>query len=149
MPTSTTTVKKQTEIKLDLSGVSGNGSGHNGGGGPNGGGNDGGDDDKRFSPSLYRIGMWVAIASIFMLFMALTGTYIMLVAGSSVWQTLKMPKLLWFSTALIIASSLTFELARQSLNDYKVLLYQKLLYITLALGLGFISIQIVVWQEIR
>jgi cytochrome c oxidase subunit III len=135
-------------IKIDLTGINGNGSGRNGGG-PDNNGHQGNEDERGdHSPSLYQIGMWVAIASIFMLFMALTGTYIMLVSGSNTWQSIKMPKMLWASTAIIFISSISVERARRSLNHYNENQYLRWLYVTLGLGLGFISLQIVVWQRL-
>ncbi|HYW72922.1 MAG TPA: hypothetical protein VE961_17990, partial [Pyrinomonadaceae bacterium] len=62
------------------------------GGGPrNGNGfhkNGGGGDDTPFlfSPARYRIGVWTAIGSILMLFVALTSAYIVRSASSDDWH---------------------------------------------------------------
>src|SRR5712671_1047642 len=53
----------------------------------------------------YRIGIWVAMASILMLFTALSSAYIVRAASSSDWQPLKMPRILLLSTVLILISS--------------------------------------------
>src|SRR5437660_12843369 len=87
----------------------GNGFHHNGGG-------DGGDGDFRFSPARYRIGVWLAIGSILMLFVALTSSYIVRSASSNDWRPVTMPKVLWLSTALIIISSVTMGLSGRSLK---------------------------------
>jgi cytochrome c oxidase subunit 3 len=92
------------------------------GGGPrprNGNGfhkNGGGDDTTfQFSPARYRIGIWMAIGSILMLFVALTSAYIVRSASSDDWHRIAMPKVLWLSTALLVVSSLTIELSRRPL----------------------------------
>ncbi|HEY6046054.1 MAG TPA: hypothetical protein VIU65_05580, partial [Pyrinomonadaceae bacterium] len=62
----------------------------------NGGGH--GDDGLHYSPVRYRLGIWVAIASIVMLFTALTSAYIVRMASSNDWTPLRMPRVLWLST---------------------------------------------------
>src|SRR2546427_11671900 len=82
----------------------------------NGGGRGGGDTSFRFSPARYRIGVWMAIGSILMLFVALTSSYIVRSASGNDWHPITMPKVLWLSTTLIISSSVTIEMARRSLK---------------------------------
>ena len=65
----------------------------------------------------YRLGMWVGIASIVMMFTALSSAYIVRAASSTDWQTLTMPRILLLSTALILLSSGTLEAARQKLKS--------------------------------
>lgn len=98
--------------------------------------------------SRYRIGMWVALAAILMMFTALTSAYIVRSASSSDWQPLQMPRILLLSTALILVSSGTLEAARRKLKDASVNLHQRWLLITVALGLGFLVSQLVAWQQL-
>src|SRR5262245_28271786 len=58
-----------------------------------------------FSPARYRIGVWVAIGSIVMLFVALSSSYIVRSASGDDWRPIAMPKVLWLSTATILVSS--------------------------------------------
>src|SRR6266513_323699 len=88
----------------------GNGFHKNGGGGAEDG------HPLKFSPARYRIGVWVAISSILMLFVALSSSYIVRSASGNDWHPIVMPKVLWLSTTLIIISSVTIELARRSLK---------------------------------
>ena len=60
--------------------------------------------------------MWVAMASILMMFTALTSAYIVRSGSSNDWQPLAMPRVMWLSTALIIVSSVTLETARRKLK---------------------------------
>ena len=67
--------------------------------GPNGNGaskrnGDRGFPDLESSANRYRIGIWVALASILMLFTALSSAYIVRAASSSDWKPLSMPRIL-------------------------------------------------------
>src|SRR5678815_4235015 len=90
-------------------------------GGPHGNGapkrnGDSGFRDLQSSANRYRLGMWVAMASILMLFTALSSAYIVRAASSSDWQPLAMPRILLLSSALILVSSGTLEAARRKLK---------------------------------
>lgn len=145
---------KKTTGRAAAGGVTG-GNGHrkNGSRG-GGGGSDGSEDGKRderdhsFSPIRYRIGIWMAIAAIMAMFAALTLVYV-LRANSSGWRPLELPAVLWFSTALIITSSLTVETARRFLKRGSEKLYRRWLMVTLFLGAGFITGQLAAWQQLR
>jgi cytochrome c oxidase subunit 3 len=115
----------------------------------NGGRRDGhGDDAMRFSPDRYRLGVWVAIGSILMLFVALTSAYIVRSASSNDWQPIAMPRVLWLSTGLILISSVTMELSRRSLKDQRDAGYGRWLMITAALGLAFLATQLFAWRQL-
>ena len=115
----------------------------------NGGGRQGKDGDSfRFTPDRYRIGVWVAISSILMLFVALTSAYIVRSASGNDWQPIVMPKVLWLSTALILISSLTMEVSRRSLNRRSDAGYGRWLIITIALGLAFLASQVIAWRQL-
>lgn len=125
------------------------------GGGPrpkNGNGfhrNGGGDEVPfRFSPARYRVGVWVAMASIMMLFVALTSAFIVRSASAVDWRPVAMPKILWLSTALILISSVTVEVARRSLKQQKNSGYVLWLAITAILGVGFLGSQIMAWRQL-
>jgi cytochrome c oxidase subunit 3 len=115
----------------------------------NGGGRQGhGGDSFRFSPDRYRIGVWVAISSILMLFVALASAYIVRSASGNDWQPIVMPKVLWLSTALILISSLTMELSRRSLRPKSDAGYGRWLIVTIALGLAFLASQVIAWRQL-
>ena len=112
------------------------------------GGKDGHDEPFRFSPARYRIGVWVAIGSILMLFVALTSAYIVRSASANDWRPVAMPKVLWLSTALILISSMTIEVSRRSLKQQKDLRYGRWLALTTGLGLGFLGSQLIAWRQL-
>jgi cytochrome c oxidase subunit 3 len=107
--------------------------------------------DDAIEPAKYRIGMWVAIGSIAMLFLSLTSAYLFREdkgAGRD-WIPIRIPLALWISTAVIMASSLSFEIARRALrrNDYAA--FSRWIAATTALGLCFLAGQILAWRELR
>ena len=126
------------------------------GGGPGGKngngfhGNGGGDrgDHFRFSPARYRIGVWMAVGSILMLFVALTSAYIVRSAAANDWRPIPMPKILWLSTALIIVSSFTIEISRRSLKRNQNAAYSRWLINTVVLGIGFVTSQLLAWRQL-
>jgi len=98
--------------------------------------------------SRYRVGAWVIVASVSMLFTGLSSAYIVRAASASDWQALALPKVLWLSTALIFLSSLTFELGRKSLKKEQVRAYVRGLTLTGVLGLGFVVLQVTAWRQL-
>lgn len=108
--------------------------------------------NKQYLPlsagSHYRTGMWVAMAAILMMFTALTSAYIVRTASSDDWQPLTMPRILLFSTALILISSGTLETARRRLKDASITAQRRWLMLTVALGVGFLISQLLAWRQL-
>lgn len=119
--------------------------------GPNGNGRQ--KDGHRFQDSdsqaqRYRIGIWVALASIAMMFTALSSAYIVRSASSNDWYPLAVPPVLFVSTALILASSGTLEVARRRLKATLLGDYSRWLMITALLGLAFLGSQVIAWRQL-
>ena len=112
----------------------------------NGGGHDG--TGYRFSPARYRVGIWVAIASIVMLFTGLASAYIVRSASADDWVRIGMPKVLWLSTAALLISSATIEISRRSLKRKGDSQYGMWLTITAALGVVFVASQYFAWRQL-
>jgi cytochrome c oxidase subunit 3 len=127
----------------------GNGKGPNGGG-PGGGGSDGDKRRRDWSPERYRIGVYVGLASILMMFTALASALIVRAGlpSSIDWRGGQMPSLVYLSTALIIASSFTFTRAKHALSRNVEGAYNLWLGLTLALGLGFLASQFLAWRQL-
>lgn len=104
--------------------------------------------DFQSSANRYRIGMWVALASILMMFTALSSAYIVRAASSTDWQPLKMPRILLLSTALIILSSGTLEAARRKWQDTANNSPRRWLLLTVGLGIGFLVSQLLAWRQL-
>jgi len=134
--------------KTVLAGVGGGPRPRNGNGFHKNGGGAEDDSPLQFSPARYRIGIWMAIGSILMLFVALTSAYIVRSASSDDWRRIAMPKVLWLSTALIVISSVTMEISRRSLKRQSDAVYGRWLIITVALGLAFLATQLLAWRQL-
>jgi cytochrome c oxidase subunit 3 len=129
--------------------IGGGGSrGRNGNGFRKNGGGHGDDDHFHYSPARYRVGIWVAIASIVMLFTALTSAYIVRMASSNDWTPLRMPKVLWLSTAVILISSVTIEISKRSLKHQRNSQYGLWLTLTALLGVAFVGSQYAAWRNL-
>jgi len=96
----------------------------------------------------YRIGMWVALASIAMMFTSLSSAYIVRSATSNDWAPLAMPRILLASTALILFSSVTLEFARRKLKRSLTGEYARYLLLTALLGAAFLVSQLIAWQQL-
>src|SRR5262245_41979008 len=118
--------------------------------GPNGNGSKRGDafrePDAR--ANRYRIGMWVALASIAMMFTSLSSAYIVRAGSANDWIPIAMPRVLLVSTALILISSFTLEIARRSLKRSLHNAYTKYVLLTALLGIGFLASQLIAWRQL-
>jgi cytochrome c oxidase subunit III len=128
--------------------------------GPNGNGSKrhGGDfRDPQSHANRYRIGMWVGLASVTMMFTSLSSAYIVRAVSANDWVSLPMPPVLIASTILILASSVTLEVARRKLKAATNLeaaalvapvAYAQWLFITAVLGTGFLVTQLFAWRKL-
>jgi cytochrome c oxidase subunit 3 len=117
--------------------------------GPNGNGSKGHHfQDPEWRWNRYRIGMWVGLASVAMMFTSLSSAYIVRSASSNDWVQLPLPRVLLASTALLVASSLTLETARRKLKATLNVLYSRWLFATVLLGCAFLVAQLVAWRQL-
>ncbi|HEX6183027.1 MAG TPA: cytochrome c oxidase subunit 3 [Pyrinomonadaceae bacterium] len=128
----------------------GGGGGGNGKGPGGGGGGGGGSRRDGWTPSRYRIGVFVGIASILMMFSALASALIvrMGLPGQSGLPRTPVPSFLWVSTALIVLSSVTIAVALRALKRDDGGAFRLWLGATLVLGLGFLSAQLLAWRQL-
>jgi cytochrome c oxidase subunit III len=125
-----------------------------GGGGdlpPAGGDGGGGDGKKRpnrpISPSRYYTGIAIGIVSVLMFFMALASAFLVRKGGSD-WVPVHIPALLWFNTAVLLASSGTLEVARKRLALSDALGFKRFWLVTTILGVTFLIGQVVAWRTL-
>jgi len=118
--------------------------------GPNGNGSkrEGPFHDPDPRANRYRIGMWVTLASIAMLFTSLSSAYIVRSGTAADWIPLAVPKVMFASTALILLSSVTLEIAKRKLRKSLADAYSRYLLITGVLGLAFLGSQLVAWRQL-
>lgn len=106
------------------------------------------EDPNRPVPGLYRLGMLLACASIFAFFIALILVYIFRAHSQDHWEPIALPPILWWSTALIVASSVPFEIGRRVFRRGRWRLATRLLSATLVMGCAFIGCQVTAWREL-
>lgn len=91
--------------------------------------------------------LWVAIASIIMMFAGLTSAYIVK-SNQAGWQNLAMPQVFFISTIAIIASSVSMQFAVSSFKKNATAKYQQLLGLTVLLGTVFVVLQCIGFQQL-
>jgi cytochrome c oxidase subunit III len=96
------------------------------------------DQNKKIHP--HKFILWVAIGSIIMMFAGLTSAYIVKREQPG-WTTYTTPLAFYYSTAVILISSLTIFLAGKSFTERRMIRYRKMVAATLILGLVFILLQ--------
>jgi cytochrome c oxidase subunit 3 len=94
----------------------------------------------------HKFTLWVAIGSILMMFAGLTSAYIVKRSQAS-WLMIEIPMMFWYSTATILASSVTVQLALKALKKREMINYKRLLVVTAVLGVLFIVLQIAGFRQ--
>ena len=91
-----------------------------------------------------KFALWVACASMLMLFAAFTSAYIVRQAAGN-WLEFQLPNVFYISTAVILLSSVSLHASYLSFKRGKTQAYRVLLGITLILGLAFLVLQYQGW----
>ncbi|NNC82690.1 MAG: hypothetical protein HKN79_03865 [Flavobacteriales bacterium] len=89
----------------------------------------------------------IGIVGIIMFFAGLTSMHIVSRGAAAYWLNITMPTAFWWSTALIILSSLTMIGAVRAVKQGKKSLLNILLISSLVLGLGFVYSQVKGWDQ--
>lgn len=106
------------------------------------------EDPSKSPPGLYRVGVTATCLSILAFFSALVLAYYWRSRTPPFWAPIPLPKTLWLSTALILASSVTFETARRLFRRGKWRTAQHFLLATASLGAGFLASQLTAWRQL-
>ena len=110
---------------------------------------------KDYSPPPASTGIWVVIASITMTFAAFTSALIVRQGSALDWGHLTLPRILYWNTLVLFASSYALEVARKrvgafmSASNPQAAKPTRWLYIALSLGLLFVAGQYVAWVQLR
>ncbi len=102
-----------------------------------------GRDDAAPSVRRYKIGMWLGMGAMVMMFAAFTSAYVVRKGLSNDWRSIRLPSILWLNTAVLAASSVTFERARRNRAGYL-----RWLAATSALGALFLGGQYLAWRQL-
>ena len=75
-----------------------------------------------------------------MMFAALTSAYIVK-SGQSGWHEVKTPTIFFYSTAVLLLSSLAIQMAQLSFKNRSMVVFRSLLLVTVVLGVAFVVMQ--------
>ncbi len=92
--------------------------------------------------------LWFGMISIAMTFAGLTSAYVVSKSRPDWIEDLEMPSAFIYSTIAILLSSITFHLAKIALQKDRRSNATMLLVVTLVLGLGFVGLQFLGYQQI-
>jgi cytochrome c oxidase subunit 3 len=106
---------------------------------------EGGDGSSGLFGDTNRLGMLAFMGTVSMLFIGFTSAYIVRRASAD-WRPLRAPGLLWLNTAILLASSLTLETARQRLRGWDLQGARFFVAATGFLGLLFVVGQLGAWR---
>jgi len=107
------------------------------------------------SPPLAKTGVWVGLSAITMSFAALTSALVVRQGAGLDWHHLTLPPILYVNTVVLLASSVTLEIARRRLTGYaqgsesQIAAPMRWLVVTLSLGLLFVAGQYMAWRQLK
>lgn len=111
------------------------------------GGEGGGGGEPTLPFNTAQLGVWALLATLSMLFAGFTSAYLVRRVGSD-WQHISLPSILWFNSALLLASSITLELARAGMRGWRTDAVKGWLLATTLLGLAFLVGQLFAWRQL-
>lgn len=100
---------------------------------------------KKIHP--HKFTLWIALGSIIMMFAGLTSAYIVK-RNQGGWVEFDIPVAFYYSTAVILFSSLTIYLAERAFKERQMPKYKRLITITALLGLAFAFLQWIGFKEL-
>lgn len=91
--------------------------------------------------------MWIAIVGIVMMFAGLTSAFIVK-KNQANWLSFDVPLVFWYSTGVIIFSSITIMLSRKAFQNRKMKAYKGWLAVTTVLGVVFVIMQYIGFKSL-
>jgi cytochrome c oxidase subunit 3 len=126
-----------------------------GGGGPvrprdneRGGGGEGDGWDPHSAVQRYKLGVWIGIGGIVMMFAAFTSAMVVRSGLSGDWRPIELPRVLWLSTVVLLISSFSIEKARRAMWRDESAGLQRWMTVTAGLGALFLTSQLAAWQQL-
>ena len=96
----------------------------------------------------HKFTLWVAMGSIIMMFAGLTSAYIVR-SNQGNWFIFELPVVFWYSTFVILLSSLTMHLSYKSFKAREMRRYRMLITLTAVLGVIFAVLQFVGFNQLN
>ncbi|MGB7209949.1 MAG: heme-copper oxidase subunit III [Pyrinomonadaceae bacterium] len=146
---------RKIRSRLMSSASSGSSSGN---GGSNGGSDNG--DERQFGEQNLgasdtdngdkaKVVTWFLLLVVGMTFAGLIGAYVMVSTNKAAeWKPFDLPIQLWISTILMLISSISYHIAKRSIDADAIDAGRKWLLVTTVLGAAFISSQLLAWLEL-
>lgn len=103
------------------------------------------DQNKKIHP--HKFTLWVGIASIMMMFAGLTSAFLVKREQPG-WTNFQVPVAFWYSTTVILISSLIMQLSLKSFRERSMINYKKLIGVTACLGLAFMLLQFIGFRHL-
>jgi cytochrome c oxidase subunit III len=103
------------------------------------------DEKKRIHPQKFTL--WIGLAGIVMMFAGLTSAYIVK-RNLANWISFDLPAVFWYSTVVIVVSSFTVILSRNSFRERQMQRYRLWLAVTLLLGMLFVLLQYLGFRDL-
>ena len=88
----------------------------------------------------HKFALWIAMGSIAMMFAGLTSGY-MVRKAQDYWRYFNLPTVFWYSTVVILLSSVTIFMATKAFKERAIPRYRLLLLVTILLGSAFCALQ--------
>lgn len=103
------------------------------------------EDNNKFHP--LKFVMWAACVGIVMMFAGLSSAYIVK-RNQTNWMSFDIPLIFWYSTAVILLSSITLILCRRAFINREMRSYKKWLATTTFLGISFVLLQYIGFTQL-
>lgn len=101
---------------------------------------------KKIHP--YKFSLWLGLAGIIMMFAGLTSAYIVKRSQPG-WESFTLPKIFIYSTLVILASSVTMQVALKAFRERQMPKYRLFFAVTAILGLVFIAMQVLGFYQFQ
>jgi cytochrome c oxidase subunit 3 len=102
---------------------------------------------KPLSMNPKKFGMWLFLATVIMIFASLTSAYIVRRADGN-WKLFELPSLFYWTSVIIIASSISIQLAYQAAKKTLTDRVKFWISITTTLGIVFLVGQFYAWKQL-
>lgn len=96
----------------------------------------------------HKLLMWIAMASICMMFGGWTSAFLVRKAQGN-WLLFTMPLSFWISTGVVLLSSITMHLSLQAFRKRNMPRYKQLISLTAVLGVTFMVLQLMGFREMH
>jgi cytochrome c oxidase subunit 3 len=94
-----------------------------------------------------RLGLWMFLATVTMLFAAFTSAYVVRRSGSD-WVRVALPPILWLNTLVLATSSVALEIANRAGRLGRWHVARAGCAAALSLGIGFLVGQVAAWRQL-